>query len=324
MQGRGVPVTRFTNNAQRNWKQSYSPDGQFLSFEDLLYGNATVRLAEEGRQQPLNIGAYVHSEALGGEYTDSFQWHPSETWFAGSVAERGNYNLMLFRLSSRWFGSDDDPYRIRRSELAGADGWQGDIRFFPDGQRAVYVTGERGNGDIALCAVARCRPQFLTEPDALDFAPDVSDTGQIIFTSRRDGTDALYLVDPETLASSRLSDGTTPTSYGVFADTRAVVAYQNSDLVEISLATGTARVLARQVLLEQRPAIQPGGPWVAYIANNPDARPLMIVHRQTGEVHNLETGLFYHERPVWHPDGTRIMVQGFDGFQWDLFEVALR
>lgn len=316
-----VSVTPFTHSAARNWKHSFSPDGIFVTYEDLLYGQAHLRLAEQGREDPIDIDRYVHGDAVLGEYTATFQWHPEQTWFAGSVAERGNYNLILFRLRRpllRWLA---DPYRITRTSVSDADGWQGDARFFADGSRLVYVSGERGNGDIVVCDLPRCRPVFLTEPDAMDYAPDVSPAGKIVFTSRRDGVDALYLADPDSGVVRRITDGVTPAAYGVFVDDERVIAYQRDTLVEISVSGGRVRALAEKVLLEQRPAIDREGRRIAYVENRSDSKPLMIVDRRTGETRLLDTGLHYHERPVWHPYRSALLVQAFNGLQWDLYMV---
>ena|GEM_PF-6295175 len=308
-----VTITAVTDDAERNWKQSFSQDGRYVTYEDLLYNTATVRLLEIGSIGPEDIGSYVHGESSVAEYTDSFTWHPTEQWFAGSVAERGNYNLVLFRLD-----------RSRRTVLSGASGWQGDARFFPDRNRLAFVTGEAGNGDIALCTIPRGRPELLTDDPAMDYAPDVSPAGMVLFTSRRTGSDNLYLIDPRTRELRQLTFSSDNLAYGTFVDETHIVAYRNTDLVELTLPARSIRTICDDVFLEQRPAIRPGGEWVAYIENRADAKPLMMVNRITREVRELETGMYYHERPVWYPDGSAILVQAFNGLQWDLYKVDVQ
>lgn len=317
---------RITDNAHRDWKVSWAHDGKLLSYEALLYDNASVRLIDYRKEESKEIGidSYIHKDSAAAEYSAGFTWHPDKYHFVGSVTERGDYNLMRFRLASGLrkliFGAD----HITSSVINDHAGWQGDVRYFPSGEKICFVDGSSGSGTIKIMPADGGEISVLSDNEGMDYAPDISPDGNTLVYTRRDTSgNTLYIHDFSTDKAARVSGEKNGLAYGVFIDNTTLAAYRGTELVEISLPEKRIRLLAEDVFLEQRPAVHPEGKWIAFIGQRNTEKPLMLLERSSGRVVQLDTGLLYQEMPVWSVDGGSILIEGYDGFQWDLYRVEI-
>lgn len=319
---------KLTNDEYRNRKASWSADGRYLIYEGLLRGRSFMMMLDTHTGETQQLAEHLYQKS-GYENSSAFVWHPKEPWFAGSVTAAGDYNLMLFQLGGGFLGIFLGDDYIKKRILNDDAGWQGDPRFFPSGESLLFVNAAEGDGDIWLAKVPRGGSTPLIEAAGMDYAPDLAPgSDAFIFTSRRSGEDQLYhqrldnggaiIGDADPLPG--IPEGV---SYGTYGDRGKIVAYQGTSLMEIDPEAKTFKTLAEGVFLEQRPALQPRGDLVAFIASLSDEKPLMLTDRKHGSLVKVDTGLLYQERPVWTPDGKNLVVEGYDGLWWNLYLVEI-
>jgi WD40 repeat protein len=198
---------------------------------------------------------------------------------------------------------------------------------FADEKRPLLIVSNRtGNADIFLIDPVTGDARNLTNHPASDTWPAWSPDGaRVVFTSDRDGTDNLYVMDADgghlrplthekagtTCRAAAWSPDGSQIAFSRLVGDSAQLRVVNSD--------GTAeKTLARDA---GHPTWSPDGKRLAFISTAPAARPqhLCVVGADGGDVRELDAGpcLF----PAWSPDGKRIAYSAVTSGPLELFVI---
>jgi Tol biopolymer transport system component len=188
MNADGSHVRRITRNVnQVDYEAAWSPDGK-----KVVLARGTSELPPPGRlTQPTDL--WIIDLASGHErrLTNSpSTWEGWPHWspdgrriaFEGNLAEAGNDDVYTIGV---------DGHGLRR--LTTSPGFDGDVRYAPDGKSLVFDSDRTGNSDLFLMRTDGTHVRQLTEDPSFDFSGSFSPDGRsIAFSSDRDGLDDIF------------------------------------------------------------------------------------------------------------------------------------
>lgn len=162
----------------------------------------------------------------------------------------------------------------------------------PDGRRLAFTRGDRrGNTDIMVLDLPTGKIRQLTNSNCLNTDPSWNPAGtQLAFTSDKDGTPQVYLME---------EDGS------------------------------NVRRLTREGNYNGSPAWSPGGSMIAYVSRFEGKFDLFVYKLADGKSYQVTTGVASSESPCWSPDESRIVFSsgsrgGMQLYSTDLSGSTLR
>jgi Ca2+-binding RTX toxin-like protein len=181
------PLNLTATGERSEQRPNWSPDGRHVAFDRI--GNIFTMTA--GGSDLTTLAEDQTGDVIYGEPA----WSPDGT----RVAFLGEDDS----------GNDDiyvaDAANLRR--LTNNPAADTEPVWTPDGSHIVFVSARRGNDDIfSMPVVGSDPPERLTNDPAGDVMPDVAPSGQIVFTSLRDGNQELYVMDADGQNQQRLTD----------------------------------------------------------------------------------------------------------------------
>ena len=232
-----------------------------------------------------------------------------------SVAATGSLVYVLGGRSGAlglvWVDRDGQEEAI----LAEAQQYRGP-RVSPDGTRVAVDVSAGGNTDVWIWHLARATLTRLTFDAGVDGSPIwTPDGGRVVFSSDRNGGGLFWKAADGTGAVDRLMEGSSAMAYAWTADGQLIF-----DTARLAAVQGDIGVLALEgdptvdtvlddEFSEARPALSPGGRWLAYRSR--ESGQLEIYVRPFP---NIDEGKWQVSRaggtsPVWSPDGQELFYQ---------------
>jgi len=152
-----------------------------------------------------------------------------------------------------------------------------------DGRHLAFVApGPRGDSDISVVKPDSGRIRKLTDHAGINTEPAWSPSGQqIVFTSDRDGTPQLYLMEADGSNVRRLTREGAYNASPAWSPDGGMIAYVSRmdgrfNLFVYKLAEGKAYQITRSAVSAESPAWSPDGRWLAYASDQDGKRNLFV------------------------------------------------
>jgi TolB protein len=252
----------------------------------------------------------------------------AEALLTGAVGTRDDGKLVVrFRLYDVFAGQEMG----QGLQLVGTrDGWRRIAHKVAD-QVYARLTGEEPYFDSRVAFIAETGPKdarrkrlaimdydganvsYLTDGSALVLAPRFSPTGdRLLYTSYETGFPRVNLIEVGSGRRRPLEsqDGTMSFAPRFSPDGRRVV-YSltrggNTDLYEMTIATGQSRRLTRAPSIETAPSFSPDGRRLVFESDRSGSPQLYIMPARGGEAERISFGQGRYGTPVWSPRGDLI------------------
>jgi Tol biopolymer transport system component/tRNA A-37 threonylcarbamoyl transferase component Bud32 len=151
-------------------------------------------------------------------------------------------------------------------------------------------------------------------------------TGQIVFVSKRDGNNEIYLMNADGSNPVRLTDDAANDAFPAFSpDGNKIVFYTNrhgdNEIYAIN-ADGSEPVrLTNNAATDYSPAWSPDGTQIVFVSNR-DGNNRLYVMSASGSVPVMLTdSRAGHESPAWSPDGTQIVFSSNRDGNYEIYAV---
>jgi eukaryotic-like serine/threonine-protein kinase len=199
----------------------------------------------------------------------------------------------------------------------------------PDGRWFVYVSGRSGNADIYLQAVGGQLPINLTaDSPANDWQPAYSHDGErIVFRSERDGG-GLFIMGRtgegvRRIARTGYNPSWSPDArevvFGTGAANRGLLTLGRAELMAVTVATGTARIIDTPGDALQ-PSWSPRGHRIAYWTTFDG---IWTVPARSGTGDAVRVTDFLGWNPVWSRGGDHLYFVSERGGSMNLWRIAI-
>jgi ABC-type branched-subunit amino acid transport system substrate-binding protein len=181
MNADGSAPVNLTNNPADDFGPIWSYDGKKLLFTSTRDGNAQVYVMNQDGSNPINVSKNSANDVFGALSPDGTQ--------VAFVSDRGGRNHVYLM-------NADGSNQTQLTNLQGTDEFPG---WSPDGKTIVFMSSLGGaNGDIYTIHVDGTGLVDLTNSSADDGLPMWSPDGtRITFTSNRDGSEEVYVMNPD-------------------------------------------------------------------------------------------------------------------------------
>ncbi len=190
-------------------------------------------------------------------------------------------------------------------------------RVSPDGTRvAVDVEGSDG-ADVWIWHLVRETPTRLTFDAGVDRNPIwTPDGARVVFSSGREGGGLFWKAADGTGAVERLLEHPFAAPYAWTADGRLIFDMGRGnprDLGVLALeGNRTADVLLDMEFDEVRPALSPGGRWLAYVSNESGQNAIYVRPFPNVDDGKWQVSTGNATSPVWSPDGQELFYREGD------------
>jgi Tol biopolymer transport system component len=299
---------------------SISPDGKQVAYAwannqkdfDLLV--AALQGTAIGEPRILLSSKEIHS-------IRPFEWSKDCKWIAVQV-ERADSVTQIGLLSVQ-----DGTLRVLRSV-----DWRGtsNVAFSPDGRYIAYDLPESDTTqkrDVFTLAVDGSRGTTLVANSADDSMVGFSRDGQLLFSSDRTGSQALWaqqFVDGKVLGSpvNVKPDFGSPWIHGVTASGALYItkAVSDSDVYIVPFDLRAGKLAGNPVGVQRFPSRghpdwSPDSKFLAFVdcgSSGDGPCTILIRNVQTGAVHDLRPALQYLAYPRWSPDARSFLAGGRD------------
>lgn len=266
----------------------WSLDGRYIAFEvnrfagntDMFVAEISGAMARDAKKVRLPGGG--GGFGAGSQVTINAAWHPE-----GMVVLEGSNQGGQFRLYYA------NPAVGTADEMLPTSMVPGDLTFpavSPNGAKLAFVSDQTGNGDIRVFDRASGAVTQLTSTEGSEMFPEYDANGaQVLFTRKRNNTEAVYLLDTRTNEEVTVSSGTGDRTRPTFAGDRVVYFSHDGDGESWNLVSTDLRGQGRQTLasgvrlpVRGRPAVSPDGRWVAYVSADPTQSSKVVLVRADG------------------------------------------
>jgi TolB protein len=161
---------------------------------------------------------------------------------------------------------------------------------------------------------------FASKPVTVTVVP----AGQILFTSNRDGAQAVYAMQTDGRQVRRLTMGPGDARQpAVRADGAYAFVAESGGTGEVIRWTGAGPEDARNLVAGRDPAWAPDGDHVAHSAGVEGVSQIFVTTVSGGKSVQVTTERVYAGQPAWSPDGTRVAYVAERDENWDIWIVAL-
>jgi TolB protein len=179
--------------------------------------------------------------------------------------------------------------------------------------KLAYVTGSRGNKEIAIADYDGFGPRSVTRNGSINLMPVWSpDTRSLAFTSYKGGYPDLYRAFPfERRPEQTLAAFTGINSSPAFSpDGRTILMTLSKDgnpeIYALTLSTGAFRRLTRHPGIDTDPTWSPTGRDIAFVSDRLGTPHVFVMDADGGNVRQL-TFAGFHTQPRWSPKGDTIV-----------------
>ncbi len=319
-----LSVTQLTSDGARDWKAFGHPRQDYLVYESLSPYQTRLWLRSlERPDQIVNLELSTDRAEGNNPYGLRGEWSTGSRTFLVPLSTRGNYDIQSVSLTNLLESTVLTNPRTRVSAVSSGEGWEGDLSISPDDAWVAYVAGSPQGGALLVSRTNGRRPRVLYQGDGIAFAPDwSSSTRRLVYSVKELDREYVTVVrDPAGEAPREFfSSGL---SYAVFRTEDELVAYRDSDLVLVSVPDGRVSVIAEDVYLEERPAVSSDGRFLAYTTSSHAGRTVHLWDFHARRLCTVPLGVPLAERPTWIPGRWILIVEGYSGIQWDLYEVRI-
>jgi TolB protein len=240
-------------------------------------------------------------------FSEHPRWSPDGSKIAFAGIGGGKVDIYVV-------GADGSGLR----QLTSSPGWEQEPVWSPDGTQIAYIAWPTEAADIFVMNADGSGVRDITNSrDGGDFHPSWSASG-ILFTSNRDGLDALYVMQPDGSGLRRLTSGRvweSDSSWSRDGQQLVFVSGRNARFEIGAYANGSYRSLTHGPGVDSDPAWSPDGRLLAYAhAPRRVTSDIYSLDIRTGRRKNLTRGRGLNWSPVWSPRGDRIAFVRFESF----------
>lgn len=252
----GASRVRLTDDAAKDRSPAWFPDGSALAFVSDRGGEDAIwKMPRLGGSAVLVVPQAVDPAPSPDARRIAFARRNAAGYYRIAVSATEAPS------ATTWITGDEDG-QLNHVQPA----WS------PDGTMICYADA----ANLWVVHLDGGRPRRLTADNAGDFEPVWSSDGRhVVFSSYREGTQALWRVAAEGGAPERLTIGTGPESEASVSRDGSRVAYStylnDYDIVIVDRRTRESHLIASR-LYESAPTFAPGGTAVAYAAFRPGGR----------------------------------------------------
>ncbi len=222
---------------------------------------------------------------------------------------------------------------IALAALALLGGCGGDEATSPDlafvstraGDYAIYVMSRDGKGQRRLTD----HDVDVSSSAALFFQVDPAwspDGTKIAFSSRRSGSNDLYVMDADGSGTQQLTSGDADDLHPTWSpDGKRIAFARSGDIFVVNADGSDARSVVATRDEESQPAWSPDGRWIAFVRRVPDTRysQLRLVRPDGSGDRQLVAPTAAVYTPAWSPDSARIAFSSNrDGQTFELFTIG--
>ncbi|MCC5999821.1 MAG: Tol-Pal system protein TolB [Pararhodobacter sp.] len=251
----------------------------------------------------------------------------AQALITGAVQASGQNLSVRFRLFDVVSGQQmGDGLRLD----ARSDAWRRMAHRVSD-QVYTRLTGESGYFDSRVVFIAESGPrenrrkqvaimdqdgenvQFLTDGNALTFAPRFSPSGdRILFTSYESGFPRIYLMDVASRRRQIIGDQPgTMTFAPRFSPDGGSVIYSlsvggSTNIYVLNLGNGQRVQLTNSPAIDTAPSYSPDGRQIVFESDRSGTSQLYVMPAGGGEPRRISTGQGRYSTPVWSPRGDLI------------------
>ena len=161
---------------------------------------------------------------------------------------------------------------------------------------------------------------FASTPVTVTVVP----AGQILFTSNRDGAQAIYAMQTDGGRVQRLTTGPGDARQpAVRRDGSLAFVVESEGAGEVIRWTGAGDEDARDLVAGRDPAWAPDGDHVAYSSGVDGVSQISVSAVSGGDPVQVTAERVYAGQPAWSPDGTHLAYVAERDQNWDVWVVAL-
>ena len=229
-------------------------------------------------------------------------------------------------------GSDQRLLLSNIGALDSAPAWS------PDGKQIAFASRKRGR-DFEICIVSvgdlnqtissdaiRC----LTDNDFDDLNPTWSpDGGQIAFSSSRNNSSEIFVVNVENANESQLTENNFPDKDPTWSPDGKQFAFASNrdgdfDIMLMNSDGSDLRSLTVNDSNEWSPTWSPDNKQIAFISDRGGEHHLYVMEIDDSETRQLTSSLFpWNDDPAWSPDGLKIAFRSSRNGFVDIFILSI-
>ena len=240
-------------------------------------------------------------------------WSPTKDQIAFVSNRSGNSEIFLLALS--------DNLGIAQLTHTGAS--NAGPRWSPDGSQLVFYSARDGNFEIYLMSADGSNQKRLTIEPAIDWDPSWTPEGRILFESYRSGLPNLYLMDPRTGDTTRLTNDIWREAFPVWSSKENRVVFASNrdggwDLYSLKPNGTDLKRLTESEGISWRPALSLDGRRVAFESIRGDVSDIALIGFDGKPWQWLTQDIHRDSYPNWSPDGKKIVYASQREGRWSL------
>jgi len=321
MNADGSDQVSLTDSSGYNLNPAWSPDGRKIAFESFRDGNPEIYVMNADGSNQTRL---TYDEAADNQPA----WSPDGSKIAFVSYRDGDYEIYVM--------DADGSGQTRLSNRPGVDR---DPAWSPDGSKIAFTSERDGNPEIYVMNADGSSQTRLTYsaglPDqawlGIDQDPAWSPDGsKIAFTSYRDGDTAVFVMNADGSAQTRLSEENT-------SDFGPAWSPDGSKISFFSYRSGRADVYvmnadgSAQTRLTDNPAADQAPDWqpipattssekIAFVSDRDGSYEVYVMNRDgSGQTRLTGPGLGVNDWPSWSPDGGRIAFTSDRDGNWQIY-----